>query len=90
MFFDDITHVSSDHVYLEIFLLSGKKYLVREKLDDFSKKLPQHEFVRIHRRHVVNISHIQKIGADEINIANETLPISRSCKPYLKDLFKAN
>ncbi|PKA99253.1 LytTR family two component transcriptional regulator [Flavobacteriaceae bacterium MAR_2009_75] len=83
--FDDIYHIVSDADYTEI-VTKEKKYLSNEPLRFWEENLPQTQFYRIHRSHIVNTSKIQKLVGNQIYLPNETvLPIGRA---YKEDFVK--
>ena len=78
--FDDIYHIVSDADYTEIVTIE-KKYLSNEPLRFWEESLPQAQFFRIHRSHIVNTSKIRKLVGNHIYLPNETvLPIGRAYK----------
>ncbi|WP_209405839.1 LytTR family DNA-binding domain-containing protein [Pseudozobellia sp. WGM2] len=86
--FDDIYHIVSDADYTEI-VTKEKKYLSNEPLRFWEESLPQAQFFRIHRSHIVNTSKIQKLVGNQIYLPNETvLPIGRAYKEeFVKRIF---
>ena len=84
--FNDIKWIKSDNVYIEVHTRE-KKFVVREKLDSFCEQLPEHLFFRIHRSYVVNKSFIDRIEKASIFIEDERIPVSKSHKQKLKELF---
>lgn len=79
----DILYIQSEGNYLEIFL-ENKKHLIRSRLADFLLQLPNNNFVQIHRRYVVNISKIDLLGTDFVEINNTELPVSKTFKVNLE------
>jgi len=80
----EIQYIKSDGNYIEIYL-SQKSHLVREKLQNFLKKLPQDQFIRVHQRFAVNKNAIDIIGKEYLHIQGADIPIS---KTYKKEMSK--
>jgi DNA-binding LytR/AlgR family response regulator len=65
-----------------------KPLMVLDKLTDLQNKLPQKQFIRIHKSFIVNVSHIQKIEGNMIKIEDKIIPISATFKPNLEALIR--
>ncbi|NVK51579.1 MAG: response regulator transcription factor [Flavobacteriaceae bacterium] len=82
---DDILYCKSEGNYTEIFLKSGKKYVVSKKIKEFQHLLESQEiFYRVHNSYLININHITEIyksdGAYIVLNNEKTIPISRNKK----------
>jgi len=82
---EEIMYVESMADYIRIFLSTGGKVITRETISSMNQKLPEH-FLRIHRSYIVNREYIDAFDREEIKIASQTLPISRT---YKKEVFEA-
>ena len=89
---DDISHISSDGHYLEFFLFSKKNPEIdRNTIKAILEQLPTQQFVRIHRSHIVNVEYIKLVKSVELTLKNgKTLPISRTYRPAVKQLFSSH
>jgi DNA-binding LytR/AlgR family response regulator len=76
---EDVNYIQSDGNYLHVFL-DHKKHLVRAKLTDFLKELPETIFAQVHQRYAVNINKIDLIGNGFIMLGKEEIPISKRYK----------
>lgn len=56
----DIIRCEADSNYTRFHTLSGEKILVPKTLKDYQTLLEEFGFLRVHRSHVINLSHIQK------------------------------
>ncbi len=83
---EDINYIQSDGNYLHIFL-DYKKHMVRAKLDDFLKQLPDTLFIKVHQRYIINFSKIDLIGNGFVVISKVEIPISKSHKIKLDQLL---
>ncbi|WP_092850910.1 LytTR family transcriptional regulator DNA-binding domain-containing protein [Algibacter pectinivorans] len=59
--------------------------VTRETISAIEAKLPNAQFLRIHRSYIVALKHIESFTNEEITINNTALTISRS---YKKDVLQ--
>ena len=83
--FSDIAVLESDHVYIDVTTIQGKKYTVRGSMEDYLAKLPADMFFRTHRSFIINLKHLTAVNHVKVEILNRQVPISRR---YREDLFK--
>lgn len=81
--FSDIHYIKSDKNYLEVHL-QNKRHLVRGKLSDFTKFLPEDDFLQVHRSHVINLNVVDSFGAGFIKIKGAEIPLGNAYKEELK------
>ncbi|UMB62063.1 LytTR family DNA-binding domain-containing protein [Lutibacter sp. A80] len=77
--FSEINYIESLSDYIK-FHLKNKIIVTRETISNIEAKLPQKDFLRIHRSYIVSISKIDSFTNEFIEIHNKALPISRSYK----------
>ena len=58
---NSIVCINSAKEYTEVFTTDGSKSLILQSLIDWENKLPDNQFVRIHRSTIININYIDKI-----------------------------
>tara|TARA_R110001632_G_scaffold206556_1_gene330472 strand:+ start:8995 stop:9696 length:702 start_codon:yes stop_codon:yes gene_type:complete len=80
---EDVKYIQSDGNYLHIFL-DDKKHMVRAKLSDFLKTLPQENFTQVHQRYAVNTSKINLLGNGFVKIDKEEIPVSKRYKTEIE------
>ena len=86
----NVIRLEADDDYVKIFTVEGN-FMKKKTLNSFEQNLSPDFFVRIHRSHLLNISHLNRVDAYEKNshIAllkdGSTVPISRSGYQKLKD-----
>lgn len=84
---------SSDILYLEalkdytLVVTRDKKHCVLSSIGNLLKDNAFHSFIRIHRSYAVQRHFIGKISAHEILVENIPLPVGRSYKETLRQLF---
>ncbi len=85
----NISYIKASNNYSIIYLIDGAKYTVSKTLGDYEIQLPSHNFVRIHREHIVNIHEIARYikgrGGYVILKNNEHLDVSYRRKQLLLD-----
>lgn len=77
--FEDIRYIESLADYIKI-QLNDHTVVTRETISTIESKLPQQEFVRVHRSFIVSIDKITSYTNEFIEIASKAIPISRSYK----------
>lgn len=87
-YFSDIVFIEGSGNYVKIHSQHEKPLMVLDKLTDLQNKLPQKQFIRIHKSFIVNVSHIQKIEGNMIKIEDKVIPISATFKPNLEALIR--
>ena len=77
--FNEILYIESLGDYLKIFL-ERQTIITRETMNNINSKLPESNFIRIHRSYIVSLNGIASYTNEFIEINNKALPISRSYK----------
>ena len=77
--FSKILWIESLSDYLKIETSEGTK-VTRETISSIETKLPDSEFLRIHRSFIISINKIESYSNEEVIIANKSLPVSRTYK----------
>ena len=81
--FKDIIFIESLSDYLKIHL-KDQSIITRETISAIEAKLPQKDFLRIHRSYIVNLASIESFTNEEMIVNGKALTISRS---YKKDVI---
>lgn len=77
--FQDIHYIESYSDYLKIHL-EDQTVVTRETISAIEGKLPQAQFLRIHRSFIIALAKIASFTNEELLIGKKSLPISRSYK----------
>ena|ERR1700740_3553914 len=64
---------------------NGKSYKTHLRLKDIYEMLPQTEFMQVHRSFIVQLSKIDKVDGEVIEVSGRTIPVSRT---YLSELYE--
>ena len=77
---DDIYNCQSDGGYTVFMFADERKIMVSNNLKSYESVLLQHNFIRVHRSHIININHIDRIqrkdGGTIILTNGKEIPIS--------------
>ncbi|MEX0313581.1 MAG: LytR/AlgR family response regulator transcription factor, partial [Allomuricauda sp.] len=86
---DTIEHIDSDSDYTEV-VTPEKKYLSHEPLRFWLETLPDKQFKRVHKSHIVNTDKIVKLVGNLIYLSGGgKIPIGRAYKEaFLKEILK--
>ncbi|WP_281636735.1 LytR/AlgR family response regulator transcription factor [Flavobacterium marginilacus] len=74
----DILFIEGLDDYLKIHIQNQKTIVARMTMKALLQKLPESEFIRVHRSFIVSISKIEKVRSKIIYINDEEIPVSAS------------
>jgi len=83
---DQIHWIEAMGDYVKI-ITPEKKYLVLSTMKDFLSKLPQNQFIRIHKSYIVNLKRVLHHTANTVNVQGRSLPLSRNHKKYFQSTY---
>jgi len=83
----DIYYIEAERNYCRIFS-KDKEYLLVMTLKDMSEKLPQGQFVRVHRSYIVNVAHVEEVAISHIAVDKKAIPISKSFRNDLMNVLQ--
>lgn len=78
----DILYIEAKGDYT-LFKTDSKGYIVSSSMKSAESKLDPSIFVKVHRSYIININRIVDIEENNLVIADQVIPISRSQKPKL-------
>lgn len=84
---DSILYLESLGSYVKIHL-KHETITTLDRLTNFEKTLPSHQFLRIHKSFIVAIKKIQTIEGNRLRIAEATIPIGNVYKQNLTKIIK--
>lgn len=88
VYFKDILFIEGLDDYLKIHLEGQKTVVARMTLKNILEKLPDSEFVRVHRSFIVPLSKIEVIKGRLIQVAGEEIPVGASFETNLMNRFR--
>ncbi|GAB5401193.1 MAG: LytTR family DNA-binding domain-containing protein [Aureisphaera sp.] len=86
--FEEVTHVESFGDYVKLHTLQ-EVLVTRETLGQVLQKLPEQQFMRVHRSFAVSVSKIDSYTPELVNINRVAIPISRSYRDEVAERLKA-
>ena len=75
----DIMYLESMKEYVQVHLIDSTLKL-KTRLSDLETRLPERDFIRIHKSYLISISKIKQFDANTVHVGLTQLPISRSYK----------
>jgi len=74
--YHEITHLEAANNYVWMHT-THKKYIVYETLRSLEQRLPESQFIRIHKSYIVAHNHIREVTLDAVILPNAHIPLSR-------------
>tara|TARA_R110000796_G_scaffold183498_2_gene300079 strand:+ start:180115 stop:180810 length:696 start_codon:yes stop_codon:yes gene_type:complete len=82
VFLNDILFIESDRNYITIISKNGKWSYI-DSLKNWLEKIPDHNFIQIHKSYIINFNWVYKISGNMVYIEDKKLPIGRLYKDNL-------
>jgi DNA-binding LytR/AlgR family response regulator len=76
---DTILFVEAERNYCRV-VTQSKEYLLTMPMKSLEDKLPTTHFQRIHRSHIVNMTHVDEVAEGAVIIGQKVLPLSKSLR----------
>ncbi|MBL7560681.1 response regulator transcription factor [Olleya sp. YSTF-M6] len=80
--FEDVLYLESDRNYITVITKTQKLSYI-DSLKNWIQKLPEQDFIQIHKSFIINTKYVDKISGNEVFINTQRLPIGRTFKPEL-------
>jgi len=88
---DDIIRCESDNYYTQFFFTDGKRLMVSKTLKENEELLSQHNFIRPHKSHLINVKYIKSFLRQEggyiIMTDGSKIPVSRRKREKIMDIL---
>jgi DNA-binding LytR/AlgR family response regulator len=85
----DILFIEGLDNYLKVHVRNQSPIVVRMTMKTLQEKLPEIEFVRVHRSYIVAISKVSSIRNKMIFIGEEEIPLGTSHEKAFYDVFNS-
>lgn len=88
---DDIRYIEASGYYIEVYVDTNKRLLLRESMTNMLEQLAAPNFMRIHRSTIINtnyLAEIQHTGAGDVVTKMKDGKTFRVSKSYKEELFK--
>jgi len=78
----DIIYIESDKNYVTVITTAGK-YSYLDSLKNWLVKLPENQFIQVHKSYIINYKAIEKINGNLVYVGKQKIPVGRLYKPLL-------
>jgi two-component system LytT family response regulator len=89
----DIIRCEAENNYTNFYLANRTKIMVSKTIKTYETLLSEHEFLRVHQSHLVNLNFIQHFdkpdGGMLVLSDNSTIPVSHQKRGILLDYFSS-
>ncbi len=82
---DEILWIEAVGSYSSVHMTNNRSMIISFHLAVVERSLPDNDFVRIHRSHVVNLRHVSSLIGNSLNVGGDLLTIGRE---YRNDFYK--
>ena len=79
VFFNEITFLKADRVYVEVYRQGQKPLIVRESLQAWEEKLPQ-GFLRVHRSTIIHLKYLESIGSNVVTVDGVDIAVTKPAR----------
>lgn len=84
--FDDLKYVEGQKAYVT-FHTSEKRITALASLKELEEKLPENQFIRIHKSYIVSIKEIMSLEGNDLEVGKIMLPIGKNYKEQVLKIF---
>lgn len=84
----DILFLQALDDYVQVFLVDGKKIVTRSTLKNILQKLPNQQFIKIHRSYIIAINKVTSYYKQTVKIKDFTIPVSDSFRKKLSEILE--
>ncbi|MFI3314711.1 MAG: LytTR family DNA-binding domain-containing protein [Rikenellaceae bacterium] len=88
--FSDILYIESKREYMDIVLTSGEVINTHGSMGSISEKLPEEDFIRVHRSFIVNLNHVSVIERNSIIFGKKYIPINEQAREIIAQFTKGD
>lgn len=85
--YDDLVYIEGQKAYVTFHSTDKKNITALASLKELEEKLPDKKFIRIHKSYIVSVKKIDSLEGNMIEIVGERLPIGKSFKSNVTELF---
>lgn len=88
--YDDLIFIEGQKAYVTFHSEGKKNVTALASLRELEEKLPKNKFIRIHKSYIVSVKKIDALEGNMIEITGEKLPVGKSFKLKVSELFGLN
>ncbi|PKQ61137.1 DNA-binding response regulator [Labilibaculum filiforme] len=90
VFLHEILYIESQRNYVSIYLENNKEIVTLNTISNIQEKLPESNFLRVHRSFIIAINKIETYSSSIIGINSKQIPIGRNYKSIVMDVLDRN
>jgi DNA-binding LytR/AlgR family response regulator len=75
---EEITCIEAFGSYSKVYFREDKELVVSHLLVDLLERLPENQFLRVHRSFIVSVAYVLSFNARQITLAERKIPVSRA------------
>lgn len=80
--FEEVLYLEANDIYSKL-VTGNNNYILSYSLKTLEEKLPDQQFMRVHRSYIVNVDHINAIEDNYILISGKNIPIGKTYRDGL-------
>jgi two-component system, LytTR family, response regulator len=84
---ENVLYIEGLKDYVKIYTSNAKPVITLNSLKKLSEKLPNDDFVRVHKSFIISLSKIQSMSRGRIYIGDKVIPIGDSYKDFFNELI---
>ncbi len=86
----DVAYFEAMGNYVKVLYKNGQRILIYSTMKDLAGKLPEAQFLRVHRSFIINCSIVDKVRNTFVDLENMTkaIPVSKTKKKRLLELVE--
>ncbi|MFI3269762.1 MAG: LytTR family DNA-binding domain-containing protein [Rikenellaceae bacterium] len=87
--FDEILYIESKREYFEINLKDGSVVKVHGTLGSIHEKLPQNQFIKVHRSFIVNLYEVRLMERTSIIFGKQYIPVNEQARDVVMEFINS-
>jgi len=85
--YSDLVYIEGQKAYVTFHSEDAKNITALASLKELEDKLPEKEFIRIHKSFIVSVKHIKSMEGNQVEITDRMLPVGKSYKAEVNKVF---
>ena len=90
VFLHEILYIESLRNYVSIYQENGQEIITLNTISNIEEKLPETNFLRIHRSFIIAIDKIESFTSSLVQVEQKYIPIGRNYKSMVMDVLNQN
>ncbi|WP_461643688.1 LytR/AlgR family response regulator transcription factor [Labilibaculum euxinus] len=90
VFLNEILYIESLRNYVSIYQENGQEIVTLNTISNIEEKLPETNFLRIHRSFIIAIDKIESFTSSLVQVEQKYIPIGRNYKSMVMDVLNQN